>query len=89
MQIETNRSLHCIHEAREDRLYDLFPGLCPRHRRVLGLPNYAWREEKGPGIRCRLAYCPELQPKQAGGLVAKHVLLDVGRVCLQKELFAE
>ena len=27
MQIETNRSLHCVHEARADRLYDLFPGV--------------------------------------------------------------
>jgi hypothetical protein len=29
MQVETDRSLHCINEAREDRLYGLFPGLCP------------------------------------------------------------
>ena len=33
---KTNRSLNCIHEGREDRLHDLFSGLCPRRRRVLG-----------------------------------------------------
>ncbi len=63
MQIETNRSLHCFHEAREDRLHDLFSELCPRHRRVLGLPNLAWGKKKGPGAGGRLAYCSKLQSK--------------------------
>ena len=59
------------------------PGLSPCQKTCWRTPRFAI-ERRMP----KPTLVVELQPEQAGGLVAKHVLLGVGRVYLQEEQFA-